>query len=361
MIDYENLKNLNAPFEEEFQKEFIEFLNSGWYILGDRTKRFEHEFSSYLNVPFCIGVGNGLDAMIIALNSLEFPSGSEVLVPSNTYIASILAILKAGYKPVLVEPDIATYNIDPLRIEEFITEKTKAILVVHLYGKSCQMDSISEIASKNNLYIIEDCAQSHGSEFKGKKTGTFGVGCFSFYPTKNLGALGDGGALVTGDESLALKFKTIRNYGSQRKYENELIGVNSRLDEIQSCFLSVKLKYLNLINSHKRTLAEIYLNQLTSDVIKPVKHKDFFDVFHIFNIRTKKRNELKEFLLKNGIKTEIHYPIPPHKQKAMIGVLDGSYPISEEIHETTLSLPISYFHTESNVLKVCETINSFFQ
>ncbi|MCT8332220.1 DegT/DnrJ/EryC1/StrS family aminotransferase [Leptospira sp. 85282-16] len=361
MIDYENLKKLNAPFEEEFQKEFIEFLNSGWYILGDRTKLFEQEFARYLDVPFCIGVGNGLDAMIIALNSLELPSGSEVIVPSNTYIASILAILKAGYKPVLVEPDIATYNIDPLRIEEFITEKTKAILVVHLYGKSCQMDSISEIASKNNLYIIEDCAQSHGSEFKGKKTGTFGVGCFSFYPTKNLGALGDGGAIVTQDESLTLKFKTIRNYGSQRKYENELIGVNSRLDEIQSCFLRVKLKYLNLINNHKRKLANIYLNQLTSDVIKPVTHKDYFDVFHIFNIRTKKRDELKEFLLKNDIKTEIHYPIPPHKQKAMIGVLKGSYPIAEEIHQTTLSLPISYFHTESDVLKVCETINSFFQ
>lgn len=360
MIEYENLRNLNQPFFEKYKKSFESTLDSGWYILGNNVTNFEQEFGNYIGSKYCIGLASGLDALSLALRCFEFPTGSEVIVPSNTYIATILSIVQNGLKPILVEPDINTYNIDPNRIQEKITPSTCAIMLVHLYGKCCQMDSIMDVAKKNNLRLIEDCAQSHGSKFKGKISGSFGdFGAHSFYPTKNLGALGDAGAVTTDDKLLAEKIKALRNYGSKVKYVNDYIGFNSRLDEIQAGFLSVKLKTLNEINEHKRKLANLYFENLNSNFIKPVVDKDYHDVYHIFNIRHPKRDQLKEYLLKQGVKTEIHYPIPPHKQKAMLGIIDGEYPISEEIHSTTLSLPISYFHTEEDIYQVIESLNSF--
>ena len=359
MIEYESLGRLNKSFEDEYVQCFRELLNSGWYILGKQVATFEEAFAQYCGTKHCIGVASGLDALMLALRCYDFPAGSEVLVPSNTYIATILSILQCGLKPVLVEPDIHTYNIDPLKIEEKITKNTKAIMVVHLYGKACDMEPIMQIAGKYKLPVIEDCAQAHGAMYKGQKVGTFGIGAFSFYPTKNLGALGDAGAITTNDQENKDLFMALRNYGSKIKYQNDYIGYNSRLDEIQAGLLSVKLKYLDKINRHKRDLAAIYLKELKDDFIKPSVSSDYFDVYHIFNIRHPKRDELKEYLLKNDIKTDIHYPIPPNKQKAMEGIIIGEYPISEEIHRTTLSLPISFGHTEDDIYKVVETINKF--
>ncbi len=360
MIDYENLRKANEPFFEEYKKSFNAVLESGWFILGTAVKNFEEEFALYSGNKHCIGVANGLDALMLCLRALEFERGSEVIVPSNTYIATILSVMQCGHIPVLVEPDIHTYNIDPRKIEEALTPKTRAIMVVHLYGKSCEMNPIAAIAKKHNLALIEDCAQSHGAAYKGKMTGTFGYGAFSFYPTKNLGCLGDGGAVTTDDEGFAKKIRMFRNYGSEKKYYNEVVGYNSRLDEVQAGFLSVKLKHLNEITEHKRQLASLYHQGLKNDFIKPQVHPDFFDVFHIYNVRHPKRDELKEYLQKNRIKTEIHYPVAPHKQKAMNGVLmKQNFPISEEIHATTLSLPISFCHTKSDVLRVIDVMNKF--
>lgn len=361
MIEYENLSKLNTTFFEEYESAFSKMARKGWYVLGDEVASFESEFKKFVGSPFCLGVANGLDALMLSLRAFDFEPGSEVIVPSNTYIATILSILQNNLKPVLVEPDIQTYNIDPKKIEEKITPKTKAIMVVHLYGKSCEMDSITSICKKHNLRLIEDCAQAHGAKFKGKQIGTFGdFGAFSFYPTKNLGALGDAGAITCNDELLNKKMKALRNYGSDKKYYNTYIGYNSRLDEIQAGFLRIKLVKLNDINDHKRKLASIYHQQISDRFIKPQLHNDYYDVFHIYNIRCDKRDELKEYLVRNGVGTEIHYPLSPNKQLAMKGILDKvECPISEEIHRTTLSLPISYFHTEEDVIKVCELVNKF--
>lgn len=361
MIEYENLALLNAPFFEEYKLCFNKVLNSGWYILGQSVKQFEEEFSAYNNAKYSIGVASGLDAITLSIAAFDFEKGSEIIVPSNTYIATILSVMQNNMVPVLVEPDINTYNIDPLKIEEKITPKTKAIVVVHLYGKACDMEPIQAICKKHNLKLIEDCAQSHGATYKGKNTGTFGdFGAFSFYPTKNLGALGDAGAIVCNDESLLKLVRRLRNYGSDIKYYNEVVGYNSRLDEMQAAFLSVKLKKLNDINTHKRKLASIYLKNLRADFIKPLVHPDYYDVYHIFNVRHEKRDELKEYLLKNNIKTEIHYPVSPSRQNALKGKLsEYNFPISEKIHATTLSLPVSYFHTEEQVNRVVEIMNKF--
>ena len=359
MIEYENLGRTNKSLEKEYKECFSSFLESGWYVLGKEVRTFEESFAGYCGVKHCIGVASGLDALMLALRIYDFPQGSEVLVPSNTYIATILSILQCGLKPVLVEPDIRTYNIDPLKIEEHISEKTKAIMVVHLYGKACEMTSIMQLAGKYNLQLIEDCAQAHGAKYKGQKVGTFGTGAFSFYPTKNLGALGDAGAITTNDSKADSVFRALRNYGSNIKYQNDYIGYNSRLDEIQAALLNVKLKHLDEINAHKRKLAQIYIEGLKEDFIKPIVTSDCFDVYHIFNVRQPKREMLKEYLLKNEVKTDIHYPIPPNRQKAMQGILKGEYPISEEIHRTTLSLPISYGHSESDVYRVVEIMNKF--
>lgn len=359
MIEYENLRLVNQKLFDKYKESFDTFLQSGWFVLGGQVAKFEEEFARFNDTKHCIGVASGLDALILAIDAFKFPKDSEIIVPANTYIATILAIVRNGFKPVLVEPDITTYNIDPTKIEEKITKNTKAILVVHLYGKSCDMDPIMSISQKYDLKIIEDVAQAHGAKYKEKIVGSFGVGCFSFYPTKNLGALGDAGAITTDDENLAKTFKSLRNYGSAVKYYNDELGYNSRLDEIQAGFLSAKLEILDDITNHKRELAKIYLENLDDRFIKPLVDEDYFDVYHIFNIRYDKRDELKAYLLENGIKTEIHYPLTPHKQKAMEGIVEGEYPISEEIHNTTLSLPISYFHTKDDVLKVCEVMNGW--
>ncbi len=361
MIEYENLGKLNQPFFEEYRQTFDDVLKSGWYILGDRVKQFEKQFAAYCGTRYCIGVANGLDAMIMALKAFDFEEGGEVIVPSNTYIATILAVLHNGLKPVLAEPDIHTYNIDPEKIEEKITDKTRAILVVHLYGKLCKMDTIQDIAKRHGLIIIEDCAQAHGASYKGTRAGNFGdYGAFSFYPTKNLGALADAGCVTCNDEKLRDKIATLRNYGSSVKYYNDVVGYNSRLDEVQAAFLSVKLKQLENINQHKRTLAAIYYEGLKEAFIKPARDPDYIDVYHIFSIRHPQRDRLRDYLLKQDIKTEIHYPVAPNRQKAMIGILDDQYtPIADEIHQTTLSLPISYFHTEQDVHHVIEVMNKF--
>lgn len=359
MIEYENLRLVNEKLFAKYKDSFDKFLNSGWFVLGNQVNKFEEEFAKFVGTKHCIGVASGLDALILAIDAFKFPKDSEIIVPANTYIATILAIVRNGFKPILVEPDITTYNIDTTKIEEKITKNTKAILVVHLYGKPCDMEPIMVVAQKYNLKIVEDVAQAHGAMYKGKKVGSFGVGCFSFYPTKNLGALGDAGAITTDDDALAKTFKSLRNYGSAIKYYNDELGYNSRLDEIQAGFLSAKLEILEDITFHKRELAKIYFENLSDKFIKPVIDEDYFDVYHIFNIRHSQRDKLKAYLLENKIKTEIHYPLPPHKQKAMQGIINGEYPISEEIHNTTLSLPISYFHTPKDVKKVCEIINGF--
>ncbi len=361
MIEYENLALLNKPYFKDYTEEFNKVLTSGWYILGEHVKKFEKEFAAFNSVSNCIGVASGLDAITLSLKAFGFERGSEVIVPSNTYIATILSVLQNDLKPVLVEPDITTYTIDPGKIEEAITPKTKAILIVHLYGKSCDMDPIVALCRKYNLKLVEDCAQSHGATYKGKLAGTFGdFGAFSFYPTKNLGALGDAGAITCHDNELGKSVRMLRNYGSEVKYYNEVVGYNSRLDEVQAAFLSVKLRHLNEINLHKRKLASIYLKELKNDFVKPVVHDDYFDVYHIFSIRSDRRDELREYLLKNEIKTEIHYPVSPSRQKALQGVLDKyDFPISEKIHRTTLSLPVSTIHAETDIYRVIEVMNKF--
>ncbi len=361
MIEYENLHKLNRPFLAEYKQKFADILDSGWFILGKNVAEFEKKFAEYCDVKHCIGVASGLDALQLCLSAWEFDKGSEVIVPSNTYIATILSIVNAGYRPVLVEPSMQTYNIDPTKIEEKISFKTKAIVVVHLYGKNCEMKPINAIAEKYGLKVLEDCAQSHGAIYENKKSGNLGdAGAFSFYPTKNLGALGDAGAITTNDDTLAEKLIYLRNYGSKVKYYNKYIGFNSRLDEVQAAFLNVKLAHLNQINQHKKELANVYMNELTDKFIKPLRSAHQEDVYHIFAIRHPERDRLKKYLEENGVKTEIHYPVPPHQQEGYKSLFEGeSYPISEEIHKTELSLPISYFHKKEEIHLVCEVLNKF--
>lgn len=360
MIEYENLANSNQQLMQELELAASNVIRSGWYVLGNEVVEFEREFAAWVGSRFCIGVANGLDALILSLEALMLPKESEVLVASNTYIATILAIIRAGYKPVLVEPDINTFNIDASKIQASITKATRAICVTHLFGKACRMDEICAIANEYELKVIEDCAQSHGAKLEGRVTGTFGnAGCFSFYPTKNLGAIGDAGAVVTDDEELADRLYHLRNYGSKQKYVNDYIGVNSRLDEMQAALLRVKLRHLDAMTKHKRDLAKVYFDNLPDWLTLPRQKEDEYDVFHIFGVRFKDRDRLKRWLLEQGVKTEIHYPIPPHKQKAMQGILSGHWPIADELHLTELSLPISVGHSVENISHVANIIKQF--
>jgi dTDP-4-amino-4,6-dideoxygalactose transaminase len=360
IIEYESLAASNAPYISELEAAATRVIRSGWYVLGEEVNSFEAEFANYVGTKHCISVANGLDALILSIEALDLPKGSDVLVASNTYIATILAIVRAGHNPILVEPELETFNMDSAKLPGAITSKTRAICVTHLFGKSCRMDAIRSFANTHNLKIVEDCAQSHGAKLMGEMTGTFGdAGCFSFYPTKNLGAIGDAGAVVTNDDALADRLRHTRNYGSKEKYINEYIGVNSRMDEIQAALLRVKLKHLNQLIQHKRALAEIYFESLPNWLKLPSRRSDEYDVFHIFGVRYSRRDELREWLLEQGVKTEIHYPVSPHQQKAMCGILSGHYPISEELHKTELSLPISFGHSEKDIILVCQKINQF--
>jgi dTDP-4-amino-4,6-dideoxygalactose transaminase len=357
MIEYESLARSNADFMADLEQAATRVIRSGWYVLGQEVTAFETEFAHYVGAKHCVGVANGLDALILSIEALDLPPGSDVLVASNTYIATILAIVRAGHHPVLVEPELETFNIDPARLPAALTSNTRAICVTHLFGKSCRMDAIGAFARGHGLRLVEDCAQSHGARLNDKMTGTFGdAGCFSFYPTKNLGAIGDAGAVVTDDDALADRLRHTRNYGSKQKYVNDYVGVNSRLDEIQAALLRVKLRHLDAMTAHKQALAEVYFARLPDWLAKPVRRDDEYDVFHIFGIRHSRRDALRAWLLENGVKTEVHYPIPPHRQKAMANVLAGSYPIAEALHATELSLPISVGHTLEQIGQVCERL-----
>ena len=365
MIPFLDLKELNTQYRVELIEACTRVIDSGWYIQGNECKEFDKEFASYCGAKYAIGVANGLDALILILRAYKelgfMKDGDEVIVPSNTYIASILAISQNNLVPVLVEPDINTYLLNPSKIEEKITSKTKAILPVHLYGQTCEMDKINEIAKKYNLKVIEDSAQSHGAYFKDKRSGNLGdASGFSFYPGKNLGALGDGGAVTTNDEELANTIKALGNYGSHKKYENLYKGVNSRLDEMQAAMLRVKLRYLDNELEKRRDIANYYLENIKNEnIILPVVRAESNHVWHLFVIRTSKRDELQKYLLDNGVQTLIHYPIPPHNQNAYKEWNNESYPISEQIHTEVLSLPISGVQNLENTKNIVEKLNEF--
>lgn len=360
MIEYENLARSNSVYMAELEAAATRVIRSGWYVLGQEVSAFEIEFARYVGARHCIGVANGLDALILAIEAMDLPKDSDVMVASNTYIATILAILRTGHRPVLVEPELDTFNIDPANLAGSMTSKTRAICVTHLFGKSCRMDLICAFAREHGLRIVEDCAQSHGAKLAGQMTGTFGdAGCFSFYPTKNLGTIGDAGAVVTNDDALADRLRHTRNYGSKQKYVNEYVGANSRLDEMQAAFLRVKLRHLDEVTQHKRALAGTYFDNLPVWLRLPRRLDDEYDVFHIFGVRYNHRDELRAWLLERGIKTEIHYPIPPHRQKAMAGILSGDWPIAEQLHATELSLPISLGNTESEVRQICGVLAGY--
>ena len=361
MIKFIDLKKINERYREEINSRIKNVLDSGWYILGNECKVFEENFAKFIGVKHCIGCANGLDALNLIIRGFGFKQGDEIIVPANTYIASILAISENGCTPVLVEPDIETYNINPDLIEEKITDKTKAIMVVHLYGQAVKMQKIKEIAKRHNLKIIEDSAQAHGSIYNGVKCGSLGdASGFSFYPGKNLGALGDGGCVTTNDDELAKKIRAIANYGSDYKYHHIYKGVNSRLDEIQAAVLNVKLKYLDEDNKKRREISKYYRENIRNPkIILPKTYDENSHVWHVFAVRTENRDEFQKYLSDNEIQTIIHYPTPPHKQEAYREWSNLSYPISEEIHSTIISIPISPVMTEDEVKKVLEVINEY--
>jgi dTDP-4-amino-4,6-dideoxygalactose transaminase len=360
LIEYESLARSNAAYMAELEAAATRVIRSGWYVLGQEVSAFETEFAHFVGAKHCVGVANGLDALILTIEALALPKGSDILVASNTYIATILAIVRAGHQPVLVEPELATFNMDPALLPQAITPRTRAICVTHLFGKPCRMDVIGAFAHEYGLKVVEDCAQSHGAKLGNQMTGTFGdAGCFSFYPTKNLGAIGDAGAVVTNDDALADRLLHIRNYGSKQKYVNRYVGVNSRLDELHAAMLRVKLYHLDEMTAHKRALADLYFANLPEWVAKPLRRHDEFDVFHIFGIRHPQRDALRQHLLELGVKTEVHYPIPPHRQDAMKYILTGTYPVADELHATELSLPISVGHRIEDVQQVCDAVRAF--
>ena len=365
MIPFLDLKKINAPYEAAFQQKMKAILESGWYILGDEVKAFESSFADYCGTKHCIGVGNGLDALTLIFKACiqlgKMQKGDEVIVPANTYIASILAILHADLVPVLVEPILETYNIDPALITEKITPKTKAILAVHLFGQLADMEAINSISKQYNLLAIEDAAQAHGAgNREGLKAGNLGYAAgFSFYPGKNLGALGDAGAVTTNDDALAKTIASLRNYGSETKYYNDFIGINSRLDELQAAFLNVKLPDLDADNEKRRVIAAQYISGITNAKITLPENNQDNHVFHLFVIRAADRKHLQDYLLKNAIQTLIHYPIAPHKQKAMSSWNNLSFPLTEKIHREALSLPISPVMTMDEVNRVVKILNEY--
>ena len=379
MILFLDLKKINEPYETAFQEKIKAVLDNGWYILGSEVKEFESSFAKYCGAKYCIGTGNGFDALVLIFKAYiqlgKLQKGDEVIVPANTYIASILAILQADLIPVLVEPKLETYNINPNLILEKITSKTKAILVVHLYGQLAEMEEINQIAFANDLLVVEDAAQAHGaiSEVESQKSKVESLDtyklipktqAYSFYPGKNLGALGDAGAVITNDSELAKVIQSLRNYGSEAKYYNDYIGVNSRLDELQAAFLNVKLPFLNADNEKRKTIAKRYLSEIKNEkIILPIASlrgtKQSNHVFHLFVIRTPNRIDLQDYLHQNGIQTVIHYPIPPHNQKALSDWNHLSFPITQKIHDEVLSLPISPVLTNDEVDFIISILNKY--
>lgn len=354
---------MEHEMDTELRSAFERVYGRSWYIEGEEDASFEKDFADFCHVNYCVGTGNGLDALMLALKALNIKSGDEVIVPSNTFIATALAVTYTGATPILVEPDIRTFNIDPAKIEEKITTKTKAIIPVHLFGQPCDMTPILKIAHKYHLYVVEDCAQAHGATYKGQRIGTFGhVAGFSFYPGKNLGALGDAGAIVTNDEEIAKKVRALGNYGSDYKYHHIYQGNNSRLDEIQAAFLSAKLPYLDKMNEERRRIAQMYLKGIhNKEIILPFVIPEVNPVWHVFAVRCKRRDELEEYLREKGIGTNKHYPTPIHLQEcyADLGISQGRLPIAEEISATELSLPMFYGMTDKEINYVIESINLF--
>lgn len=366
MIKFLELHKINARHEKEFQNAFSDFLASGYYVLGNNVTQFEKEYADYCGTDYCVGVSNGLDALILILKGYlhlgKLSKGDEVIVAANTYIASILAISETGLKPVLVEPISETFNLDGTRIKNHITSKTKAIMVVHLFGQLVEMNAVQAVADEHDLLIIEDGAQAHGAKnASGKKAGNLGHAAgFSFYPTKNLGALGEAGAITTNDKALADITRKLRNYGTSSKYINDVKGVNNRLDEVQAAFLRIKLKALDADNTIRRKIAKRYLSEITNPkIIKPTYQNDESHVFHLFVIQCATRNLLKAYLEANEVQTLIHYEIPPHQQEAYKEWKSLSFPITEKIHEQCLSLPISPVMKDEDVSQVINIINAF--
>jgi len=371
MIPFLDLKKINAQYRDELVKACVRVIDSGWYIQGQECQKFEKEFSSYCGTKHCIGVANGLDALTLIIRAYKelgvMQDNDEIIVPANTYIASILAISENNLIPILIEPDKKTYNIDSTLIEKKITSKTKAIMVVHLYGQIAAMNEIKIIAKKYNLKVIEDSAQAHGAIYNNKKSGNLGdASGFSFYPGKNLGALGDGGAVTTNDDKVASTIRALSNYGSHKKYENLYKGINSRLDELQASMLRVKLKYLDKEIEHRRKIASLYMKNIQNKYIElPVRNDGVFvselesHVWHLFVIITTKREAFQKYLIDKDIQTLIHYPIPPHKQEAYKEWNAETYPLTEEIHNNIMSLPISGVQTIEQTMKIIEVINEF--
>lgn len=361
MINFLNLHKINERFRNEIDERITQVLDSGWYILGEQVRVFEKNFANFCGVKHCIGCANGLDALNLIIKAYGFSTGDEIIVPANTYIASILAISQNGCKPVLVEPDINTYNINPDLIEEKITENTKAIMVVHLYGQAVEMEKIWQLAKKYNLKVIEDSAQAHGTIYKGKRAGNLGdASGFSFYPGKNLGCMGDGGCVTTNDDELAYRIRAIANYGSDYKYHHIFKGTNSRLDEIQAAVLDIKLKHLDEDNDRRREIAKFYRENIKNpNIILPQLKEEENHVWHIFAVRINDRDRLKKYLEGNGIETNIHYPTAPHKQECYKEWHHLSFPVSEKIHKEILSLPISPVLTNEEVTKIVKVINDY--
>lgn len=362
-IPFVSFKPLEKELNSELKEAFNRVFERSWYIEGIEDKNFEEKFAKFCNVNYCVGVGNGLDALVLALKALDIGTGDEVIVPSNTYIATALAVTYVGATPVFVEPDINTYNIDPNNIEKSITSKTKAIMPVHLYGLPCDMDPIITIAKKHNLKIVEDCAQAHGATYKGQVIGSFGDAAgFSFYPGKNLGALGDGGATVTNSKELADKVRALGNYGSDYKYHHIYLGNNSRLDEMQAAFLSAKLDILDKVSKNRNDTAKKYLEGINNpNLILPTVPDGMTHVWHIFAVRCDCREELEKHLNSNSISTNKHYPIPMHLQECykFLGFKEGDFPVAEQISKTELSIPMYYGMTDEEIGFVIDTINSF--
>lgn len=362
-IPFLKLERMHAEIRNEILSAFEKIYDKNIFILGDSVTAFEREFAKYCNVAHCISCGNGLDALSIILRGYDIGEGDEIIVPSNTYIATSLAVSYVGAKVVLVEPDIKTFNIDVNKIEAAITSRTKAVIAVHLYGRPAETDKIKLLCEKYNLKLIEDAAQAHGAIYGGKKAGNLGDAAgFSFYPGKNLGALGDGGAILTNDDILAKKVQAIRNYGSTIKYYNEYKGVNSRLDEIQAGFLSIKLKYLDKWNFDRQKTAKLYLEGINNNkIILPYVDSAQESIWHVFPIRTEFRDDLQRYLKTNGIDTLIHYPVPIHIQKAYkdLGYKPGDFKVAEDISNTELSLPLWYGMNKNEINYIIDTLNKW--